>query len=260
MTEEIPKMLKISQLATETGFPVSTIRHYINEGLLGPPKRKSRNMAWYDSRVIPRIHLVKRLQDELFLPLRMIKKLLQTTDNLNFEEYNLFVEVRKRFEEDEEKLPEMRHIPYSRIEGNLALAPDDIPIMQEIGIISPKTRNGELYFNELDYRIIKAFSDCRRTGFSDAMGFTAKDFTMYKDMIKSLIRLESRLFIQRVTKYLGANEIVELIQKGIPAVNDVISALHEKFAMEELKEILALEAGNGKTGENQDPDRNGSQG
>ena len=38
--------------------------------------RTSRNMAWYPPEYVERIRLIKRLQEERFLPLRLIKELL----------------------------------------------------------------------------------------------------------------------------------------------------------------------------------------
>lgn len=72
------ELIKMSELATRSGVPAPTIKHYIREGLLnGPEIRTSRNMAYYDARVAGRIRVIKRLQAERFLPLRMIAALLE---------------------------------------------------------------------------------------------------------------------------------------------------------------------------------------
>ena len=71
--------LKMSELADASGVSAATIKHYLREGLLGDEAgivRTSRNMAWYPPGYVDRIRLIKRLQEERYLPLRLIKELL----------------------------------------------------------------------------------------------------------------------------------------------------------------------------------------
>lgn len=69
--------LKMSQLARESGVPAATIKHYIREGLLPePPRRTGRNMAYYDASVVPRVRIIKELQRTRFLPLKVIRDIL----------------------------------------------------------------------------------------------------------------------------------------------------------------------------------------
>jgi DNA-binding transcriptional MerR regulator len=73
-------LLKISELAERSGVSAGTIRHYLREGLLGGEEgivRTSRNMAYYPPELTERIELIKRLQEERFMPLRMIKVVLE---------------------------------------------------------------------------------------------------------------------------------------------------------------------------------------
>lgn len=73
-----PQLVKMSELAKRSGVPGPTIKHYIREGLLpGPEVRTSRNMAYYDARLAARIRVIKELQAERFLPLRVIGELLE---------------------------------------------------------------------------------------------------------------------------------------------------------------------------------------
>ncbi len=69
--------LKISELAAEAGVPVATVRHYLREGLLPEGEKTSRNMAYYPADLVDRIRLIKRLQEERFMPLRVIGELLE---------------------------------------------------------------------------------------------------------------------------------------------------------------------------------------
>src|SRR5271167_3557701 len=69
-------LLKMSELAERSGVSAGTIRYYLREGLLGEGAdivRTSRNMAYYPPHYVQRIELIKRLQEERFMPLRVIR-------------------------------------------------------------------------------------------------------------------------------------------------------------------------------------------
>ena len=58
-------LVKISELARLSGVSGPTIKYYIGEGLLPQPALKtSRNMAYYDPRLVKRIKAIKALQHE----------------------------------------------------------------------------------------------------------------------------------------------------------------------------------------------------
>ena len=72
--------LKMSELADASGVSAATIKHYLREGLLGRDGeivRTSRNMAYYPPDFVERIKLIKRLQEERFMPLRLIREALE---------------------------------------------------------------------------------------------------------------------------------------------------------------------------------------
>src|SRR5690606_34280554 len=69
-------LLKMRELAEASGVSAGTIKHYLREGLLPEPVRTSRNMAYYPPEFVDRIKLIKQLQEERFMPLRVIKAML----------------------------------------------------------------------------------------------------------------------------------------------------------------------------------------
>src|SRR5256714_4088021 len=69
-------LLRMGELAEASGVPAATIKHYLREGLLPEPVRTSRNMAYYPPEFVERIRLIKQLQEERFMPLKAIKRVL----------------------------------------------------------------------------------------------------------------------------------------------------------------------------------------
>ena len=51
---------------------------------------------------------------------------------------------------------------------------------------------------------------------------------------QDLTQTEAAIFIDRIARSKAADEIADLLKKGIPAINEVISALHHKFILDEL--------------------------
>ena len=81
MTPSVNGMLKMSELAERSGVSAATIKHYLREGLLGTDEevvRTSRNMAYYPLEFVERVRLIKRLQEERYMPLRVIRELIGT--------------------------------------------------------------------------------------------------------------------------------------------------------------------------------------
>jgi DNA-binding transcriptional MerR regulator len=227
-----PHLLRIGELAQASGMPLSTVRHYVNEGLLGAPARQSRNMAYYPRRALDRIALIKRLQDQLFLPLKMIRKLLAEYQELTIEDLDRVLAIRNRLAERHgDLLPEIADIPHSALR-QLALGDDEIDALEQAGAVTPRHRDGTRYYDEVDYRVLTALSAVRSSGFGRELG-TTDDLDIYLGALRRLVEVETRLFLQRARDR-PIEEIIELIRRGLPAVNEVIGALHHKLLLEEL--------------------------
>src|SRR5712671_6017859 len=70
------EMMRMGELARASGVSAATIKHYLREGLLPEPVKTSRNMAYYPADFVDRIKLIKQLQEERFMPLKVIKGML----------------------------------------------------------------------------------------------------------------------------------------------------------------------------------------
>ncbi len=70
-------LIRISDITRAAGVSVPTVHYYLREGLLTTPVKTSRNMAYYDPICVEEIGLIKELQTKRFLPLSVIKMILQ---------------------------------------------------------------------------------------------------------------------------------------------------------------------------------------
>jgi len=72
--------LKIGEISKRSGIPASTIRYYVQEGLLPRPKKANEKMAYYDESCIERLQVIAQLQARRYFPLYLIKNILRRMD------------------------------------------------------------------------------------------------------------------------------------------------------------------------------------
>jgi DNA-binding transcriptional MerR regulator len=72
--------LKIGAIAKQSGTPPSTIRYYVQEGLLPRPEKTNEKMAFYDESCIERLQVICQLQAKRYFPLYLIKNILRRMD------------------------------------------------------------------------------------------------------------------------------------------------------------------------------------
>jgi len=68
------KYMRIGELEKLAGVPRSTIHFYVREGVLLPPIKTGKTMAYYDERHLKRLKEVEKLKNEMGLPLSFIKE------------------------------------------------------------------------------------------------------------------------------------------------------------------------------------------
>ena len=66
--------LKISELERIAGVGRSTIHYYLREGLLSPPRRTGKTMAYYDAGHVEELRRIRELQEEGY-PLTIIREM-----------------------------------------------------------------------------------------------------------------------------------------------------------------------------------------
>ena len=74
MDNDEGRPLKMSDLERITGVGRSTIHYYLREGLLTPPRRTGKTMAYYDAGHVEELRRIRDLQEEGY-PLTLIKEM-----------------------------------------------------------------------------------------------------------------------------------------------------------------------------------------
>jgi DNA-binding transcriptional MerR regulator len=229
MSAPAKELLKISELAELSGVPVATVRHYLREGLLPEPVKTSRNMAYYPPEFAERIRLVKQLQEERFLPLKVIRELFDSNDG-DPESLRSAIELEDRILE-RALAGERERIPAEEVRERYDVPKDVLDRLAELGVLG----SGGGGYSPSDVRIVEAISRFRAGGYDERIGFTVYDTLRYKDAMESLVREEVEVLMERLAGEMDPDRAVELIQAGAQPLQDLIAALHTKTLVAELE-------------------------
>jgi DNA-binding transcriptional MerR regulator len=219
-------LLKMSQLAEASGVSAGTIKHYLREGLLPEPVRTSRNMAYYPPEFVERIRLIKQLQEERFMPLRLIKRMLDDDPART----RALVELEDRII-DNAVAGEERRISKSELERRYDMPREVIDRLAELGVLTPSSKG----YSPSDVKIVEAISRFRAGGYDERIGFTVYDTLRYKSALEELVKEEVDVLLERLAGETDARRAVEMVEAGAEPLHDLISALHSKLLVAELR-------------------------
>jgi DNA-binding transcriptional MerR regulator len=220
--------LKISELATEAGVPVATVRHYLREGLLPEGEKTSRNMAYYPPELVDRIKLIKQLQEERFMPLRVIGDLLE--DNGDPERLRGLLEASERvfdlaLAEERERLGEVELAERSGVPVAV------IRRLAELGVLGPDERG----YSPSDAGIVEAIARFRAGGYDERIGFTVHDAARFVEPLQELAEREVAMLTDKLVGRIEPDRAVELFEAGVEPLQALITAMHAKLLAREIE-------------------------
>ena len=160
-------------------------------------------MAWYPPEYVDRIRLIKRLQEERFLPLRLIKELLS------------------------ERPPRT-----PRAEVDL---PDNVlDRLAELGVLTPDADG----YDPDDVAVIDAIVRFRAGGYDEALGFTVYDTLRYREALAPLVARETAVLLERLGD-VEPGRAAEIVRAGRGPLRELIGAMHSKMLLEELRRVTS---------------------
>src|SRR5438270_5097306 len=122
----------MSELAEASGVSSGTIKHYLREGLLPEPVKTSRNMAYYPPDFVDRIRLIKRLQEERFMPLKLIKGVLEEDPD----RARAMVELEDRILERAVAAQEQGRVSEAEVRHRYDIPQNVLDRLEKLGILS----------------------------------------------------------------------------------------------------------------------------
>jgi DNA-binding transcriptional MerR regulator len=222
-------LLKMSELAERSGVSAGTIKHYLREGLLGEGDeivRTSRNMAYYPPDYVDRIQLIKRLQEDRFMPLRVIRGMMGSEPD----RARALIELEDRIIERAVEQREGERMSAAEARRRYEIPRNVLDRLAELGVLTPTSRG----YDADDVKIIEAVSRFRAGGYDEQLGFTVFDTLRYRDALEPLVAEEVRILLERLAGEVEVERALEIIAAGAEPLRDLIGAMHSKLLLAEL--------------------------
>ena len=220
------EMLRMGELARASGVSAATIKHYLREGLLPEPVKTSRNMAYYPAEFVDRIRIIKQLQEERYMPLRVIKDLLDEDPD----RARALIELGDRLLEHA-LASESERVSATEVRERYEIPKDVLDRLAELEVLTPDKRG----YSPSDIRIVEAIARFREGGYEERIGFTVYDTLRYRDAMADLVKQEVDVLMERLAGEMDPDEAMRLIEAGTQPLNDLLAAMHTKALVAELE-------------------------
>lgn len=175
--------MKISELVQRTKVARETIHYYIREGVLAKPRKMGKNTADYDESYVDQIRVIKGLQDNYYLPLSVIKKILKTQKKKSVMEQTSFWVQSEYFRPIDQLLSDVVEgtDEFVRVTGMDAKW---VERMENWGVIACQERNGVKVYSRDDVVIGKLVTDIGRSGFRPKDGYDPEELKKFVDFFR----------------------------------------------------------------------------
>lgn len=248
------KQLRMKDLCDATGLGRQAIHFYIREGLLPEGQKTGRNMAYYSESHLERLRLIRRLQDEQFLPLKAIRAVLSAYEDdaasgslgavdgaFSPAQQRLLHAVQQRLQGSLGAATPELTTPLGPLMARLAIDPRDLSDLVELGLLVVRPGPGsagkrpagkskllgpDSLVRQDDVWLLELLSGLRRLGLSRELGFLPADLTVVDDAVSALFRKETKLLRQRLA-HLDADVAATLVEHALPMMNQLLVRLHE---------------------------------
>jgi DNA-binding transcriptional MerR regulator len=224
-------LLKMSELAERSGVSPGTIRYYLREGLLGDGEdivRTSRNMAYYPPEYVERIALIKRLQEERFMPLRVIRGALREDPD----RVTALIELEDRIlDRALASAEESKRVSRKLVAERYGVPRNVLDRLADIDVLTPNQRG----YDSDDVKIIEAIASFRAGGYEEALGFTVYDTLRYREALEPLVADEVRALLDRLAGEVEVERAMEIVAAGVEPLRELLGAMHSKLLLGELR-------------------------
>jgi DNA-binding transcriptional MerR regulator len=229
--------VRIRELAERTGIPKETIHYYLREGVLRRPHKKGKNRTDYNESYVEQIHIIKKLQDNYFLPLSVIKKIIKEQKRQSPLEKSSFHLLNEYFKPLERLLT-------SEIAGREAfrevtgLSSKWLATMEEWNVITAKIKNRQPVYSQDDVIIGKLLVDMDRLGFGPKDGYDPENLRRISDFVRNYVQTSQRNYYRSdLERVISKEEPTEKEVKIIEMMSLFFYHLYRKLVREEFEHL-----------------------
>jgi DNA-binding transcriptional MerR regulator len=228
--------MRMRELEERSGVGRETIRFYIREGLLPEPAREGRTSAQYSDDHVVRLKAIRRLQDERYLPLSVIKALLNADTPPDAASLAAFPELGEQVSAGHIGTATAAE-SLSALATRLSCEIFELEDLDRVGLIQIDRARAQPMVSADDVWLVEQTVRMREAGLNKERGFTADDFRFYLEFVDWLAGEEVKLFYGHMAGQATADQAVRAAEEGIAVMNDMLAALRRRAILAKLKQF-----------------------
>jgi DNA-binding transcriptional MerR regulator len=221
----------MAELARRSGVARETIHFYLREGLLPRPEKGGVTVAYYGEEHLERLRLIRRLREEKYLPIAVIRRLLQSPAASAERDVDVLADVLHLIPLDEPPRPASAGA-LAEAEARRLLGPARRGAAEQPPGSDPAER-----------RVLRVVDDALRLP-GEARRLTLDDLGACAVSLTALVSREAELVFDAMFENGDVGAAIGALRQGRPAVARFIAAYRDLMLRRVVEEVLlGLERG-----------------
>ena len=213
----------MAELSARSGVPRETIHFYLREGLLPRPRKGGRTVAYYGEEHLDRLRAIRRLREEKYLPLAVIRRLLDAPVAAAERDVDVLAEVLDILPRDESPGP----------------APSAAAVREAAarGLLGARSPAGSPGSDPAERRILGLVDEALAQG-DAARSLTLADLEACAVGVEGLVAREAAIFFDAVLASGDLEGSIAALRSGRGTVARFITAYRDLMLRRVLEELL----------------------
>lgn len=229
--------MKMKELEEKSGIGRETIRYYIREGLLPEPDRPKTNVAIYSEDHLRRLDLIRTLQRERFLPLGVIRKLIEEAGDREPDMvpglFGFEIMLADQLGAESTRSP----VEIEKLSEDSGMPMEEIRAIADEGIITfTQSPGGKTVVSAQDAGIISNWAKVQSVGFSAEKGYGVEYLKQYNALAETLGDLDVTAFYERLAEHVDTDKASAMAAAAIPQSLEVFGHLRTKAILRKIAE------------------------
>lgn len=213
-----PQGMRMAELCARSGVARETIHFYLREGLLPRPAKGGRTVAYYGEDHLARLRLIRHLREDKYLPLAVIRSLLETP----------------AAERDLDVFADVLHIIPTAEEPARPPSAEAVAAAEERGLLGPGAASGD----PAERRVL-AVVDQALSLDEEARRLTLLDLEACAASLTALVTQEAALFFDAMFASGDASGSIRALRSGRGSVARFIAAYRDLMLRRIVEEVLS---------------------
>jgi DNA-binding transcriptional MerR regulator len=229
--------MKISELVKRTGVSRETIHYYIREGVLRKPRKAAKNVADYHEGYIDQIQLIKSLRENYFLPIPVIKKLIQKMRKESPTDQHSFRFLSEYFRP-------LDHLFSGSVTGESAfmdatgISSKWLSKFEEWGIITFESVNEKKIYSRENVIIGKLLVEMDQIGMGPSGGIDPENLRQYTDLFRDMVVKNFYKFVPTWHSSMSEDEFIGMVNKSVEVMSLFLYHFYRMASKEESKKYF----------------------